>query len=71
MQRKKNPKPRAETRAAKPNSTHGKKVKVSTYKQFNEQNRVTRSVYCEHRDRVDQFAPAKATQPSSMIIHIQ
>jgi hypothetical protein len=50
------PKPSTQTRAAKPNSSRGKKMKAS--KQHNQQKRVA----CEHGDRMDQFAPAPATR---------
>jgi hypothetical protein len=39
-------------RTAKPNSTHGKEGK-GVYKQCNQQKRATRSVYCEHGDKMD------------------
>jgi hypothetical protein len=49
-----NPKPSTQTRAARPNSVHGKK-------QFNQQKRVIWLAYCEPGDRMGQFAPAPAT----------
>jgi hypothetical protein len=48
-------------RAAKPNSTCGKESE-GAYKQSNQQKGVTRSVYCEHGDKMDQFAPTPALQ---------
>ncbi len=36
-------------------------VSEGVYKQFNQLNGVTRSIYCEYGDKMDQFAPAPAT----------
>jgi hypothetical protein len=54
------PKPSAQIRTAKPNSTCGKESE-GVYKQFNQQKGVTRAVYYEHGDKMDQFSPAPAT----------
>jgi hypothetical protein len=37
---------------------HSWEESEGVYKQLNPQKGVTRSVYSEHRDRMDQFAPA-------------
>jgi hypothetical protein len=46
----------AQVKTAKPNSTC-RKESESVHNQSNQQKGVTRSVYYEHGDRMDQFAP--------------
>jgi hypothetical protein len=55
-----NPKPSTQLRAAKTNGICGKESE-SIYKPFNQQKGVTRSVYCEHWDMIDQFTLVPAS----------